>query len=106
MKEEVTGGWRKLQDKEHVMTSKKVGRTYGPLPIREMRNAYILIVKPEVKTVLRRRRCKRKKNTKTNLKEINYDGVDQIKMAADRFQWRSLVDTYEHSGFHKRAGIS
>jgi hypothetical protein len=32
-------------------------------------------------------------NTKIDLREIGWDGVDRIDMAQDRGQWRALVNT-------------
>jgi hypothetical protein len=49
---------------------------------------------PEGKRPLGRPRRRWVGNIKMHLREIGWDGVDQIDMAQDRDQWRALVDTY------------
>jgi hypothetical protein len=41
-----------------------------------------------------------------DLREIKWDGVDQIDMTQDRDQWRALVNTVLNFGFHKMLGGS
>jgi hypothetical protein len=60
----------------------------------ETRNAYrILVGKPEGKRPLGRPRRRWVGNFKIDLREIGWDGVDWIKLAQDRDQWRALVNT-------------
>jgi hypothetical protein len=52
-----------------------------------------LVGKPEGKRPLGRPRRRGVDSTKTDHKEIEWDGVDWIDMAQDRDQWRALVNT-------------
>jgi hypothetical protein len=62
--------------------------------LREKRNAYrILVGNPEGKRLLGRQRCRWVDNTKTDLREIGWDGMDWIDLAQNRDQWRALVNT-------------
>jgi hypothetical protein len=59
----------------------------------EKRNAYrILVVNPERKRPLGRRRRRWVDNIKMDLTEIGWDGMDWIYLAQDRDQWRALVN--------------
>jgi hypothetical protein len=53
----------------------------------------ILVGKPEGKRPLGRPRRMWVDNTKMDLREIGWDGVDWMGMAHDRDQWRALVNT-------------
>jgi hypothetical protein len=58
------------------------------------RHAYrILLGKPEGKRPLGRPRRRWVDNIKMDLRDIVWDGVDWIKLAQDRDQWRALVTT-------------
>jgi hypothetical protein len=58
------------------------------------RNVYnTLVVKPEVKRPLGRRRRRWDDNIRMDLREIQWVGVDWIHLAQDRDQWRDLVNT-------------
>jgi hypothetical protein len=58
-----------------------------------MRNAYkILVGKPEGKRPLGRPRRRWEDNIKMNLREIEWEGVDWIRVPQDRDQWRALVN--------------
>jgi hypothetical protein len=60
----------------------------------EKRNAYrIFVGTPDGKTPLGRPRRKWMDNTKMDLREIGWDGVDWIHMTQDRDQWKALVNT-------------
>jgi len=60
----------------------------------EMRNAYnILVIKPEGKRALGRRRCRWEDNMRLDLREIWWEGVDWIHLDQDRDQWQALVNT-------------
>jgi hypothetical protein len=58
------------------------------------RNAHkVLVGKPEGRRPLGRPRRRWVDNIKIDLGEIGWDGMDWIKMAQDRDQWRALVNT-------------
>jgi hypothetical protein len=60
--------------------------------IVEKWNAYgVLAGKPEGKRPLGRSRRRWENNSKTNLRDIGWDGMDWIRLAQDRDQWRALV---------------
>jgi hypothetical protein len=63
------------------------------LLMREKRNAYRILGKPEGKRPLGRPRRRWVDNIKMYLQETGWDGVDWIDMAQDRDQWRALVNT-------------
>jgi hypothetical protein len=66
---------------------------------REKRNAYrILLGKPEEKRQLGRPRRRWVDNTKMDLREMGWDGVNWINLAEDRGQWRALVNTVMNIG--------
>jgi ribosome recycling factor len=52
-----------------------------------------LVGKPEGRRPLGRTRRRWVDNIKINLREIRWDGMDSIKLAQDRDQWRALVNT-------------
>jgi hypothetical protein len=57
------------------------------------RNAYrILVEKPEGKISLRRPNHRWENNIKTDLSEIDLDGVDWIHLAEDGDQWKALTN--------------
>jgi hypothetical protein len=58
------------------------------------RNAYrIFLGKPEGERPLGRARRRCVDNITMDLGEIGWDGVDWIKVAQDRDQWRALINT-------------
>jgi hypothetical protein len=60
----------------------------------EKRNANrILVGKPEGKTPIGRPTHRLEDNTKVDLRERGWDGMDWIHLAQDRDQWRALVNT-------------
>jgi hypothetical protein len=60
----------------------------------EKRNIYrTLVGKPEGKRPLGRPRRRWVDNSKTDLREINWNGMYWIDLAQDRDQWRALVNT-------------
>jgi hypothetical protein len=62
--------------------------------IWKKRNENIIFVgKPEEKRPLGRQRRRWVDNSKIDLREIGWDGVDWIDLAQDRGQWRALVNT-------------
>jgi hypothetical protein len=62
--------------------------------MEEKRNACrILVGKPEGKRPLREPRRRSVDNIKTDLKEIEWGGMDSMDLAQDRDQWRVVVNT-------------
>jgi hypothetical protein len=62
--------------------------------MESMRNACrILVGKPEGKRPLGRQSRRWVDNIKMDLTDIGWDGMDWIKLAQDRKQWRALVNT-------------
>jgi hypothetical protein len=59
----------------------------------EMKNAYILVVKPEGKRILEIPRCRWEDIIKMHPREIGFPDVDWIHILQDRDRWRALVDT-------------
>jgi hypothetical protein len=65
----------------------------------EKRNAYrILVGKPEGKRLLGRPRHRWEDNTRMDVREIGWGGMDWIDLAQDRDQWRALVYTVTNLG--------
>jgi hypothetical protein len=104
MKDEVTGGWRKLHNEElrdlysslsiiRIIKSKRMRWAGLVARMGEKRNAYRLLVrKPEGKRPIGRPRRWWVDNIKMNLLEIGWGGVDWIALAQDRDKWRALVN--------------
>jgi hypothetical protein len=68
-----------------------MGRAYSANG--ETRNAYrILVGNPEGNRPLGRPRYRWVDNSKMDLKELGWDGMDWIELAEDRDQWRALVN--------------
>jgi hypothetical protein len=60
----------------------------------EGRSVYrVLVGRPEGKRPLGRPRCRWEDNIKMDLREIWIDGVNWIRLARDRVQWRASVST-------------
>jgi hypothetical protein len=53
----------------------------------------VLVGKPEIKRPLGRPRRRRENNINMDLREIGIDGVNCIRLAQDRVQWRAFVNT-------------
>jgi hypothetical protein len=60
----------------------------------EMRSAYnkILVVEPQGKRPLGRRKRSRKNNIRMGLREVWWEGVDWMHLAQDRDQWRAVIN--------------
>jgi hypothetical protein len=98
--DEVTGGWRKLHNKElcdlysspsiiRIIKSRRMRWAEQVAQMGEKRNTYRLLVgKSEGKTLLGRPRGRWVDNIKMNLGEIEWGGVDWIDLAQDRDKWR------------------
>jgi hypothetical protein len=104
-REEVTGGWRKLQNEElhnlysspsiiRMITSKRM-RWEGHVARKgEKRNAYrILVGKPEGKRLVGRPRLRWGNNIEMDVGEMGCVNMDWNDLAWDRDQWRALVNT-------------
>jgi hypothetical protein len=99
----VTGGWRKLHNEElhnlysspsiiRMIKSRRMRRTGHVARMGKKRNAYrILVGKPEGNRPLGRPRRTWMDNIKTDLREIEWDGMDWIYVAQDRDQRKALV---------------
>jgi hypothetical protein len=90
-REEVAGGWRRLHNEElhNLYASDDMGRERST---HEIRNAYsILGENPEGKRPLGKPK-RRWEDTRTDLKEVGWEGVDRMHLAQNRDQWRALVN--------------
>jgi cell wall assembly regulator SMI1 len=66
----------------------------GACSTDEMRNVYKMFVgKPEGETPLGKSRRRREDNIRMDLREIEWEGVDWMRLAQDRNQWRAAVNT-------------
>jgi hypothetical protein len=59
--------------------------------VREVRNAYKILVKPDGKRSLGRPKCRQAANM--DFKEIGFESVDWFELAKDRGQWQALLNT-------------
>jgi hypothetical protein len=104
-KDEVTGDWRKLHNKElhdlysspsiiRIMKSRRM-RLAGHLArMGKKRNAYRLLVrKPEGQRPLGRPRRRWVDNIRIYLGEVGWGDVDWIGLAKDRNRWRAVVNS-------------
>jgi hypothetical protein len=103
-RDEVTGGWRKLNNEElhnlysspsiiRIIKSRRMKWAGHVTRMYENRTAYrILLVKPGQRTLGRIRR-KWVDNIKMEFREITSCGMDWIDLTQDRDQWRALVNT-------------
>jgi hypothetical protein len=104
-RDEVTGGWRKLYNKElhGLYSSPSIVRVIKARRMRwagtvarmgEVRGAYkILVARPEGRRPLGRPRRRWEYNIKMDLRKIGFGDVDWIHWAQDRDRWRALVNT-------------
>jgi hypothetical protein len=104
-RDEVTGGWRKLHNREfhnlyslpciiRMIKSRRVRWTRHVARMGEKTNAYRLLVgKPEERKPLGRPRRRWVDNIKMDLREIGWGGMDWIDLAQDRDSWMALVNT-------------
>jgi hypothetical protein len=104
-RDEVTGGWRKLQNEElhglysspsivRVIKARRMRWAGNVARMGEVRDAYnILVGRPEGRRPLGRPRRGWEDNIKMDLREIGFGDLDWIHLAQDRDRWRSLVNT-------------
>jgi hypothetical protein len=101
-RDDVTGGWRKLRNEglHNLYSSPNIIRMMKSWRMRwagqvarmgEKSNAYrILVVKPEGRRPLGRRRHRCVDNIKIDLREMGWDDTDWIDLAKDRYHWGLL----------------
>jgi hypothetical protein len=104
-RDEMTGGWRKLLNKElhglysspgivRLIKARRMRWAEHVARIGEVRGAYkIMVGKPEGRRPVGRPRCRWEDNIKIDLREIGFGDVDWISLAQDRDRWRALVNT-------------
>jgi hypothetical protein len=97
--------WRKLHNDElhslysstnivKVIKSRRMRWAGHVERIEEGRSVYnILVGRPEGKRPLGRPRFMWENNIKMDLREIGIDGVNWIRLAQDRVQWRAFLNT-------------
>jgi hypothetical protein len=103
-RDEVTGEWRKLHSEElHILysssdiirqvKSRRMRWAGHVARMREERKVYkVLVGKPEGKRPLGRPRRRWEDGIKMYLREIGLGGVDWIRLAQDRDQWRAVSE--------------
>jgi hypothetical protein len=104
-RDEVTGGWRKLNNEElhGLYSSPSIIRVIKARRMRwaghlermgKVRGAYnILVGRPEGRRPLGRPRRRWEDNIKMDIREIGFGDVDWINLAQDTDRWRTLVNT-------------
>jgi hypothetical protein len=104
-REELARGWRRLHNEElhnlyfsrnaiKMLKSRSTRLPGHVARVVKMRNAHgTVIANPEAKRPLGRTRHRRENNIQIDLKEMLCEGVDWIKLAPDRVQWRNVVNT-------------
>jgi hypothetical protein len=102
-RDEVTGEWRKLHNKElddlycsptivRVIKLRRMGRV-GHLALMGRREVCrVLVGKPEGKRPLGRPRCRWEDNIRIDLQEVGCGGMDWIEIAKDSDKWQALVN--------------
>jgi hypothetical protein len=104
-KREEDGSWIKFHNGElhdlysspnivRVIKSRRMRWAGHVARMGEGRGAYrVLVGRPEGKRPLGRRRRRWEDNIKMDLREIGIDGVNWVRLAQDRVQWRAFVNT-------------
>jgi hypothetical protein len=104
-KMEVDGLWRKLHNDElhNLYSSPNIVRVIKARSLRwvghvarmgEGRGVYMILVgKPEGKRALGRPRRRWEDNINLDLRELEIDEMNWIRLAQDRVQWRTFVNT-------------
>jgi hypothetical protein len=65
----------------------------------------VLVGRPKGKRPLGRPRCRWEDNIKMDLREIGIDGVNRIRLAQSRVQWRAFVRMVMNFGVHKESRL-
>jgi hypothetical protein len=116
-RDEVTGEWRKLHNKElySLYSSPEIIRQVKSRKMRwarhvarmgEEREVYkVWVGKPEGKRPLGRPRRRWEDGIRMDLRKTGLVGVDWIRLAQDRDQWRAVVSAVMTFGF-LRHGVS
>jgi hypothetical protein len=103
-RDELTRGWRKLHNGElhglysspsivRVIKARRMRWAGHVAQMGEVRDAYILVGKPEGRRPLGRPRRRWKDNIKMDLGEIGFGDVEWINLAQGRDRWLALVNT-------------
>jgi hypothetical protein len=104
-RDEVTGEWRKLHNKElhdlysspsiiRIIKSRRMRWAGDVAQMGEKRNSFRLLVRnPEVKRPLLRPRRRWVTNIRIDLGEVGWGDVDWIGLAKDRNEWIALVNS-------------
>jgi hypothetical protein len=104
-RDEVTGGWRKLNNEElrnlyslpsiiRIIKARRMRWAGHVVRMGEKRNAYRLLVeKPDGRRPLGRPRHRWLDNIKMDLLEVGWRDVGWIGLAQDRNRWRALVNS-------------
>jgi hypothetical protein len=104
-RDEVTGGWRKLNNEElhglysspsivKVIKARRMRWAGHVARMGEVWGVYnIFVGRPEGRRPLGRPRRRWEDNIKMDLGEIGFGDVDWIDLAQDRDRWRALVNT-------------
>jgi hypothetical protein len=104
-KREVDGSWRKLHNEElqSLYSSPNIVRVIKSRKLRWARHVArmgegkgffrVLVGKPEGKRPLRRPRRRWEDNIKLDLRDIEIDGANWIRLAQYKVQWRNFVNT-------------
>jgi transcription termination factor 2 len=104
-KREEDGSWRKLHNDElhdlysspnivRMIKSRRMRWAGHVARMEEGRGVYrVLVGRPESKRPLGRPRRRWVDNIKMDLGQIGIDGANWIRLAQDRVQWRSFVNT-------------
>jgi hypothetical protein len=116
VRDEVTGEWRRLHNKElyalysspniiRVIKSRRLRWTGHVARMREMKGAYrVLVGKPEGRRPLVRPRRRWEDNIKMDVRDVGCGGIDWIDLAQDRDRWRALVNTVMNLRVPQNAG--
>jgi hypothetical protein len=117
-KDEVTGEWRKLHNKElsylyslpnivRVVKSRRMRWVGHVARMVEGRGVYrVLVGKPEGRRPLGRPRRRSEDNIKMDLQEVRGSCGDWMELAQDRDRWRVLVVTVRDLRVPKMRGVS
>jgi hypothetical protein len=116
-KREEDGSWRKLHNDElhslysspnivRVIKSKRMRLAGHVARMGEGRGVYrVLVGRTEGKRPLGRPRHRWEDNIKMDFREKGIDGINWIRLAQDRVQWRAFVSTVMKLELHKESRL-